>query len=128
MRREERLYITLDAVGAVDRALFIADTDFELLSVQYQFVTASTSGTLTLRSCSSGTAVGSGTAMLASTLDLSAAKTANTPYTGTLAVGQAARKIPKGYALGLDFGGTVTNLVGLCVTIVLQRQGAGIRS
>lgn len=126
MRREIRLTFTLEAAGAVNKRLFIADTDYELLSVQTAFETASTSATLMLTQCANGTAVASGTNMLSATMALSG--TAATNATGSLSAASAARKLPKGYGLGAKFAGTTTNLAGATITVVLQRTGPGVRS
>lgn len=81
--------------------------------------------TLMLRSCANGVAVASGTAMLAAEMDL-----AGTPINSSV-VGLPNRTIfntqlRKGYAIGLDFTGTVTNTVGLVIGVILRRTGPAI--
>lgn len=112
------LTFLFDAATAVDRNLFIADRPYQLRSVESVHSTASTSGTFDLEKCSGTTAPGSGTSMCTGTLSLSG--TANTTVAGTLSTTTANTLLADGERLAADFGGTVTNLAGCAITIVLR--------
>ena len=102
---------------AVNQLAFIAPWNGEIVSIQSRHATASSSGTMQLYKAPSATAIGSGTAMLSAVMSL--AGTASTNVTGALA---ATKKFLKGEAVGLVFAGTLTSLVGLHVTIVIQQN------
>lgn len=108
----------LDAATAVDRNVFVAHRPYQLISIEEAHGTASSSGTLDLEKCTGTTAPGSGTSMCTGTLNL--AGTANTTVAGTPSATVANTKLADGDRLAFDFGGTVTNLVGAVVTIVLR--------
>lgn len=117
-------FITLTiptATQAVDQNCWTCPVGevYELASISEVHTTASTSGTLQLEKCTSTTAPGSGTDLLASTISLAGA--ANTVLTGTLGTTRSDRVFVAGDRLALDFGGTVTNYVNGWVTIALRR-------
>jgi len=112
------LTFLFDAATAVDRNVFIADRPYQLRSIEEAHSTASSSGTLDVEKCSGTTAPGSGTSMCTGTLSL--AGTANTTVAGTLSTTAANTLLADGDRLAFDFGGTVTNLVGCAVTVVLR--------
>lgn len=112
------LVYMVDAGTAVDRQAFIADRAYQLVSVEEVHVAASTSGTLDLKKCTGTQAPGSGTTMLDAVIGLSGA--ANTTVAGTLSGTGANTKLEDGDRIAFTFGGTVTNLAGACVTVVLQ--------
>jgi hypothetical protein len=89
-----------------------------VVAVNVRYTTASSSGTLNLVRCGAGVVVGSGTSVLANTIDL--AQTAENVYAGTLATDFNARIVRPGDALYLVAAGTLTNLAGISVRIVLQ--------
>jgi hypothetical protein len=89
-----------------------------VVGVNVRYTTASSSGTLNLVRCGAGVVVGSGTSVLASTIDL--AQTAENVYAGTLATDFNARIVRPGDALYLVAAGTLTNLAGISIRIVLQ--------
>ena len=89
-----------------------------IIAVLVRYTTASTSGTLQVKKCGAGVAVGSGTDVLASTIDLSA--TAETNYSGTLSTTRANLIMAPGDALYLVAGGTLTSQAGLGVRILTQ--------
>ena len=89
-----------------------------IIGVFVRYTTASTSGTLQVRKCGAGVAVGSGTAVLASTIDLSA--TAETNYSGTLSTTRSDLILAPGDALYLVAGGTLTSQAGLGVRVLTQ--------
>jgi hypothetical protein len=57
--------------------------------------------------------------VLASTVSI--AGTADTNVAGSLTTTQANRKLAKGQSLAIDFGGTLTSIAGLVITVVLRR-------
>ena len=106
----------------VDQHFIIADGRFRLVSFNIVWTVASTSGTVTVRKCTGTQAPASGVAMLVSPLAFSGA--ANNNSAGTLATtrtgGVENIVLENGDRLSLDFGGTLTGIVGLCVTAVLM--------
>lgn len=104
---------------SVTSALFIADEAYQLTGLKCAWGVASISGTLTIEKCTGTTAPGSGTDLLTGTLDLSA--TANTVVSGTLTGTVASLQFAVGDRLTVKLAGTLTNLVGGCVTITLKR-------
>lgn len=79
---------------------------------------ASSSGTLQVEKVPSGTAQGSGTNLLSSTI--STAGTANTNAEGTLSTTAATVELAAGDSLALVNGGTLTSLTDLQVTVGLH--------
>ncbi len=106
------------AADHISQNVFVADRAYRLLSVEEAHVTASTSGTLTVRKCTGTQAPSAGTNMLTSTI--STAGTANTTVAGTLSLTDGNRLLADGDRLALETGGTVTNIAGAVVTIVLR--------
>lgn len=92
----------------------------EVVSVKARFGTASSSGTVTVKKVPSGTAIASGTAVLASAM--STAGTADTDVAGTLSSTAADTKLDAGDALALVSGGTLTSGANLIVTVELKRR------
>ena len=113
--------------SVVDSVLFVADDDYEVVDVAESHITKGSDGgavTLDLKKAASGTAVTSGTSVLASTFDLKSDN--NTPVRKTVANGgvhqtKLTRTITKGQQLGVDFTGTVTAVAGMALTLVLKR-------
>jgi hypothetical protein len=111
----------------VDTAIFVADDDYELVEARESHVTAGSDGgavTLDVVKAASGTAVGSGTSMLASTFSLKS--TAATPVAKSDALGttsrtEANRQITKGDTVYADHTGTATAVAGGCLTLVFKR-------
>jgi len=81
--------------------------------------------TLMLRSCANGVAVASGTAMLAAEMDL-AGTPINSSVVGWPNTTIFNTQLRKGYAIGLDFTGTVTGTVGLSIGVILRRTGPAV--
>lgn len=106
------------ATQAVDQIVFQADRPYKLVGVTATFSTASSSGTLQLEKCPVGTAAGSGTDMLASTMSLSG--TAGVTVGGTLSNTESTLILDTTDRIALDFGGTVTSLANLNITIRLR--------
>ncbi len=87
-------------------------------SVVATWSTASSSGTLNVEKVPSGTAQGSGTDLLSSTIDTSGS--ANTNNTGTLETTKATVELAAGDSLATVNSGTLTSLVNLQVTVGLH--------
>lgn len=117
------------ATDAVDNngIVFVSDGYYTFEDIAISYTTASTSGTLRPRKLATtkapGDAAGTGVVEL-TTATLSLSGTANTAISGTPTTTVADRFLVPGDRIALDFGGTVTNLTGLCVTITL-RNAAG---
>lgn len=112
---------------AGDSAIFIADTDYELLMASEVHSTLGTDGsavTLDLERLTGTTAVGSGTSLLSSTFNLKA--TINTVVEKSIANGglpssAASRFIGDGDRIGMNLTGTLTAVTGMCLTLWLRR-------
>lgn len=87
-------------------------------SVEAVWSANSSSGTLTVHKVPSGTAQGSGTALLASTI--STASGADTRAQGSLATTQATLELAAGDSLQLVNTGALTSLANLAVTVGLH--------
>lgn len=111
----------LVALTATDasRAVFIATRACRLKAVSYMHTTGSTSGTLQVEKLTGTTAAGSGTTLLTGTIDLSATTVANTTTNGTLIATVASLTLAAGDRLSVKIAGTMTNLVGAIVTMMV---------
>jgi PBP1b-binding outer membrane lipoprotein LpoB len=87
-------------------------------SVQASWSVAGSSSTLQVEKVPSGTAQGSGTNLLSSTI--STAGSANTTTSGTLSTTAATVELAAGDALALVNGGTLTSLTDLHATVGLH--------
>ena len=100
----------------VTQVFFIATVPVYLTQLSYRIRVASTSGTATFYKVPSGTAVGSGTAISAST-DLGSTPTADTvlniPLLSAAVGNQAGVLLNPGDSIGVVIAGTMTNGVGL---------------
>lgn len=113
---------------APDVALFIADTNYELVEAAEIHETLGTDGgavSLDLFKATGTQAVGSGVTMLASVFNLKA--TVNTVVrknlsNGGLTTTGANRRVAAGNRVGLDFQGTMTAVTGVNATVVLRRM------
>ena len=97
---------------------WIAPAKCVIDTVDASWSTASSSGTLQVEKVASGTAQGSGTNLLSSTI--STAGSADTTTAGTLSTTDATVELAVGNALALVNGGTLTSLVNLHVTVGLH--------
>lgn len=96
-----------------------ADSDFELIEAYVIYDVTSTSGVAKIYNCAATNAPASGVAMLtAAGLDL--ATTARTKVVGALSTTAGAVRIPAGNSIALGISGTMTNLVGGTITLVLK--------
>ena len=116
-----------DAAGnAVDTWVFVADADYELAGVRIVPTVAGTDAgavSADVVKASGTTAVGSGTTMLTSTLDLKG--TANTLVTRTLTATLANRRLAAGERIGINFTGVLTAAVGLIQLNLKRVQAPG---
>lgn len=109
------------AANAVDQWAWQHPGDgkiYELVDFKEVHTVASTSGTVMPEKASGTTAVGSGTDLLTGTVSLGG--TANTVVSGTLVSSASDRRFKTGDRLGLDFAGTMTNLVGANIIVVFR--------
>lgn len=111
----------LDAAAAVANHgnVYIAPYPVQLVGVQLIYSVASTSGTLTVEKLTGTTASGSGTALL--TAPITTSTTANTVKPGTLITTVTSLTLAAGDRFGLVHAGTQTNLVGLAVSLLIQK-------
>lgn len=108
--------VALTATDA-SRHVYICTRPMRLKAVKSVFTTASSSGTLQVEKLTGTTAAGSGTALLTGTVALSGS--ANTVASGTLIGTVASLTFAAGDRVGVVIAGTMTNLVGSNVTIML---------
>lgn len=90
---------------------------YSVLSVEAFWDVVSGSGTIDLRNVPASTAITGGTSILTATI--SSASGVRTVTKGSLSTADA-RRIAPGSVLSLILGGTLTGLVGCCVTVWLQ--------
>ena len=109
---------TAGATAANYDRFWIAPAKCVVDSVDASWSTASSSGTLNVEKVPSGTAQGSGTDLLSSTV--STAGAADTTTSGTLSTTLATVELAVGDALALVNAGTLTSLVNLHVTVGLH--------
>lgn len=108
-----------NATDATSQLLFIAPFECKVVSITARHRVPSTSGTMDLVKAADGTALSGGTSLLTATM--SNAGTAATKVTGSLVTTIGGTTIPKDTALGFVFGGTLTNLADLDITLVLRQ-------
>lgn len=99
---------------SVDKTIFVAPRAMRVVGVTLRVTVAGTNGSavsVTVRKVPSGTAIGSGTALLSAALDLKG--TANTNQVGALSTTAGALNIAAGEAIALDFTGTLTDATGV---------------
>ena len=111
-------YTNAQSANYYNDIFWIAPAKCVVDSVEARWGTASTSGTVTVHKVPSGTAAGSGTALLSATI--STAGTAATRTTGTLSTTAATLELAAGDGLQLVDSGTLTSLVDLNVTVGLH--------
>lgn len=103
----------------IDQFHWVAPVAYRVISiVNRPFVVGSDGGAVTavVKKAASGTAIGSGTALMSDTFDLKA--TINTNVSGTLTATAADLDIAAGTCLGVDFTGTLTAARGV-ITVAL---------
>lgn len=105
---------------SVSTALFVADAAYQVVAVRAVWgVAGGVAGALNIEKLTGTTAPGSGTAMLSSNVDLTAA--ANTVVSGALSGTVGSLQLAAGDRLGVKLGGVLTGLVGCVATITLKR-------
>jgi hypothetical protein len=115
----ETVTFTLTA-SSTSTTVFVLPNDgstWQVAGVSARYTTASTSGTLQLEAAGAGVAVAGGTNQLTGTVSLST--TANTTNNGTVIASPTV--LSPGFALNAIIAGTMTNLAGAVVTVILQR-------
>ncbi len=115
--------------GFVDQLFYLAGAPVEVIDVREVHAVAGTDAgavTLMLRKCTGTQAPASGTALLASTLNMKA--TANTPQSGALTTTLNDRKLAPGDRLAVDFTGTLTALASVALSVVLRPIAAAVRN
>lgn len=90
---------------------------YKLVAVAARWSTASASGTVTVETAATTVAPGSGVVQLTGTI--STAATANTTVNGVVIASPTV--VGNGSSLNLVFAGTQTGLVGLVISLTLQR-------
>jgi len=114
--------VDTDAATATNYGpVFIAPFPCVLIKVQERHAVAGSDGsavTLDVEKIPSGTAKGSGTTMLASTINLKA--TADTVQNGSLAKLGTAKSLVVGDAVGIKTSGTLTALKDVTVTLTFK--------
>ena len=111
------------AAETVDTWLFVADTDYEIVSIKLIPRVAGSDGsavTADIMKASGTTAPASGTTVLSAVDSFNLKGTADTLQTGTLAASQATRRLAANDRLGVNFTGTLTAAVGY-IQINLKR-------
>ena len=111
-------YTNAQSANYYNDIFWVAPAKCVVDSVEARWGTASTSGTVTVHKVPSGTAAGSGTALLSSTI--STAGTAATKTAGTLSTTKSTLELAAGDGLQLVDSGTLTSLVDLNVTVGLH--------
>lgn len=113
----------IDTTYDTDRFIWTAPFACIVVSVKAMQSAIEASGastTLMIEKVPSGTAIGSGTDILAAAVNLKTGVTANTVETLTLHATAANYTLAAGDSLGLDFTNAITEYVG-CVTITLEK-------
>ena len=121
-RRVEVVSGIIDITYDLDRYIFVADRRYRVTKIIVRATAIEVTGaatTLMLEKVPSGTAIGSGTDLMAAALNLKTEVTANTNATPTLHGTPANLIVAPGDAIGLDFTNALTEFVG-CVTVILE--------
>lgn len=108
-----------NATDATNQVVVIAPFDMKVIAIRARQRVTSTSGTMDLVKAADATALSAGTSLL--TAVMSVAGTANTNLAGSLKTTIGDTTVPKNSALGLVFGGTLTNLLDLDVTLIVRQ-------
>lgn len=119
--RENRIvtFSQADATVPADTHILISPDHFIVEKIEAVWSTAGgANAAVKLKKTTGTTAVASGTELHSTAFDLTGA--AATVNTATITAAAADRRLKPGDRLGLDFSGTLTNLVGLNVTVYLR--------
>lgn len=121
-RNRENRVVTFTQPGATipgDTHIFVSPDHYIVESIQAVWsVAGGANAAVSVKKTTGTTAVASGTELHSTAIDLTA--TAATVVSATITATAANRRLKPGDRLGLDFSGTLTNLVGLNVTIFLR--------
>lgn len=132
VENKDGFYFTFSLGGALAQTsanygfIFTARHPIEILRVVEIHETAGSdlgAVTLDIVKTPSGTAIGSGTSVLASTFNLKS--TANTPVSKQGTGLSSTRRLKENESLACKTSGTLTDLAGVCVTIYCQNYGRG---
>lgn len=111
------------AAADYDGRMFIANESWEVVEIREVHQTLGTdTGAVSLQvnKVPSGTALASGTSMLATAFDLKAS--INVPRTGALTTTAADLQLAAGDSIGLETAGTLTAVDGVTVQVVLRKR------
>jgi hypothetical protein len=119
------LVITVPYLAAsVDEWVFIADADYEVVSVRHLARVAGSNGSAVtadiMKTGTDTTAPASGTSVMAAADSIDLKATADTLASPAVSTTRATRRITTGDRLGINYTGTLTAAVGL-ITINLKR-------
>lgn len=109
-----------NATDATNQLILTAPFDLQIVGIIARHRVASTSGTLDLKKAASATALSAGSSLLTAVMSLAGA--ADTNLAGSLITAINGLIVPKGQSVGLVFGGTLTNLADLDVTVQLRQM------
>lgn len=122
----DRVPISTELLAAsVDKWIFVADRAYKVLAVRtITSVIGGSGAQIILRKVTAAGTAAPGAAAGATVIDLTAAidltATVNVAQTTTIITAASANVLAAGDKLGLDFAGTLTGLVGLCVVYLEQ--------
>ena len=132
IQNKDGFYFTVSLGGVLAQTaanfgfVFTARHPLEILRICEIHETAGTDAgavTLDVVKCTSGTAISSGTSILAATFNLKS--TANTPINKEGLSLNSYRRLKENESLALKTTGTLTALAGVCITIYCQNFGKG---
>lgn len=120
---QSAVYSVAANASLVDQVFFIANQAYKVKAIYEIHTTAGTVAgcTATIKKVISGSTIANGTALHSSTIALDG--TAETLQTATLSTNTATLTLAAGDRLALDYGGTLTTLAGVVVTVYLQALG-----
>lgn len=118
-------YVMNANASLADQCFFIADRDLEVVSIQEVHAVAGTDAgavNVQVTKDTSTNAPGAGTNLLTNSTDagFNMKGTANTVQVGALASLITTLRLASGDRLAVDFAGTLTDLAGVVVTVVLK--------
>ena len=118
--------VSVFATEDTDTFIFTADRPYEVVEIIEVHSATDAAGTVEIEKVPSGTAIGSGTDIQASTFDIGS--TANTPVhktvgNGGLSTTRSDRQLARGDSLALDYAGTLNDTYQGAVTVVLKPIG-----
>ena len=130
--KKDAFYVTADIYGTSAATsgnygiILVARYPIEVLMITERHEVLGTDGgavTLDVLNVPNGSAISSGTSMLAATFNLKATINTNVIKQGVALT--AARVLEQGAAIGLKTSGTLTAVAGVHITIYFKNQGRG---